>query len=662
MNALKRELPTTFRVTGSRAHANALNETIKTKYMPELEKVDVSKLPQLPGFDETATAAPPLQLPWYPGQLAWQIDAPKRLIRKSEEYRTFQRFLVGETEIGNISRQEAVSMIPPLLLDIEPHHYCLDMCAAPGSKTAQMMEALNPFDTESEGLLIANDSDAKRCHMLVHQTGRMPSVGLGVTNSDASLMTSIDTSKGQLLFDRILADVPCTGDGTMRKNFDIWKTWTAANGNMLHALQLRILLRAMNLLKPGGRMVYSTCSFNPVENEAVVAAALALNKGKFKIVPADATLPGLKRRPGWTSWKVAMQDNDKNLIWLDSHAFYEGYLAGAGDKHSQTSNASAEGGQSDEWRRGYEEGRSGSGNFRERILAPTLWAPEGTSEMGLEHCLRLVPHDQNTGGFFVCALERQGDGKVVAPDAADLRETAATEVPTESGVVEVGGKRARSASPAGESSKKPKREPLNEKQQRKFERQNGGFKEDPFFFLKPDDPEVQACIDYFKLNDTFPRDRLFVRNATGEANRIIYLGNPILKDVILSNDYTRIRLLSAGIRILVKQDTAGKNKDIACKWRIPSTGIDSLLPYMDKAQIIDATLADLKTFLIDQYPFSNKFTSEFGKVVQERPQGCHVVRFPAGESDGGSLALPLTMPIWKATNSISLMIDKKEKR
>jgi len=59
------------------------------------------------------------------------------------------------------------------------------MCAAPGSKTAQIMEALNPHTAPTTGLLIANDADAKRCHMLVHQTGRMPSIGLGVTCNDA---------------------------------------------------------------------------------------------------------------------------------------------------------------------------------------------------------------------------------------------------------------------------------------------------------------------------------------------------------------------------------------------------------------------------------------------------------------------------------------------
>lgn len=94
------------------------------------------------------TYGPPAQIPWYPNGLAWQIDAPKRVVRKSEPYKVFQRFLVGETDVvrcfrdtqagaevqGNLSRQEAVSMIPPLFLDVRPEHKCLDMCAAPGSK------------------------------------------------------------------------------------------------------------------------------------------------------------------------------------------------------------------------------------------------------------------------------------------------------------------------------------------------------------------------------------------------------------------------------------------------------------------------------------------------------------------------------------------------
>ena len=72
-------------------------------------------------------------------------------------------------------------------------------------------------------------------------------------------------------YDRVLCDVPCSGDGTLRKAPDIWRRWVAANGNGLHLLQLRIALHAAHQLRVGGRMVYSTCTFNPVEDEAVVA-------------------------------------------------------------------------------------------------------------------------------------------------------------------------------------------------------------------------------------------------------------------------------------------------------------------------------------------------------------------------------------------------------
>ena len=107
--------------------AETINDIIKSTYVPEMQDVEVDGL----------RIEPPMQLPWYPGGLAWQVDAPKRVVRKSLPFKTFQRFLVGETEVvcyypqcephmadqqGNLSRQEAVSMIPPLFLKVEPHH------------------------------------------------------------------------------------------------------------------------------------------------------------------------------------------------------------------------------------------------------------------------------------------------------------------------------------------------------------------------------------------------------------------------------------------------------------------------------------------------------------------------------------------------------------
>ena len=136
-------------------------------------------------------------------------------------------------------------MVPPLLLDVEPHHFILDCCAAPGSKTVQLLEALHSSqDDDATGLLLANDSDPKRTHMLVHQSlVRVGSPNMMVTNHDFTLFPNLrmkradldDTRPQIVLFDRILADVPCSGDGTMRKNVLIWRDWHLGNGFGLHA-------------------------------------------------------------------------------------------------------------------------------------------------------------------------------------------------------------------------------------------------------------------------------------------------------------------------------------------------------------------------------------------------------------------------------------------
>ena len=234
MECLKQDLPACFRISASRAESQALLKILETDYFAELTSH------QAAGEDVVI----PKLLPWYPDNLAYQLNLTRREIRRQEVYFKLHNFLVAETESGAISRQEAVSMLPPLVLGVKPHHNVLDMCAAPGSKTAQMIEDLHKGE-EGElptGLVVANDSDNARCYMLTHQAKRLQSPCVIITNHDATTMpdlmvpSPITSTLTPMLYDRILCDVPCSGDGTMRKNPDIWPKWNPVNSSNLHGI------------------------------------------------------------------------------------------------------------------------------------------------------------------------------------------------------------------------------------------------------------------------------------------------------------------------------------------------------------------------------------------------------------------------------------------
>lgn len=113
ISSLKDTLPTSFRITGSKMEACAMLDVIEGQFFQDLLNGGVE-----PGID----IKPPKQLQWYPDRLAWQLDISRKDIRRSEAFYRLHNFLIAETSTGNISRQEAVSMIPPLVLDVKPHH------------------------------------------------------------------------------------------------------------------------------------------------------------------------------------------------------------------------------------------------------------------------------------------------------------------------------------------------------------------------------------------------------------------------------------------------------------------------------------------------------------------------------------------------------------
>jgi len=186
---------------------------------------------------------------------------------------------LSEHYFGKIYVQEAASMIPPIILDAQPGERVLDMCAAPGSKTTQIAAMM-----ENTGVLVANDYRGMRAQSLGINLQRCCVSNTTVTIANGAAI------KGE--FDRVLCDVPCSGTGTIRKSVKTIRMWNPKTIPGIAREQLRLLSNGYNLIKRGGRVVYSTCSVEPEENEGVITKFLERFPDAI-LKPVE--LPGLKK-------------------------------------------------------------------------------------------------------------------------------------------------------------------------------------------------------------------------------------------------------------------------------------------------------------------------------------------------------------------------------
>ncbi len=164
-----------------------------------------------------------------------------------------------EHTLGYIYVQEAASMLPPVVLNPKKNETVLDMCAAPGSKASQIAQYM-----ENTGILIANDFKFDRLQSLGINMQRM-----GLTN------TIVTQMQGQWFkdfqFDKVLVDAPCSGIGTIRKSLKTIRIWNPNVARRMGGVQKRLIETGFNNLKSGGVLVYSTCTLEPDENEAVIS-------------------------------------------------------------------------------------------------------------------------------------------------------------------------------------------------------------------------------------------------------------------------------------------------------------------------------------------------------------------------------------------------------
>ncbi|OYR43297.1 MULTISPECIES: RsmB/NOP family class I SAM-dependent RNA methyltransferase [unclassified Halorubrum] len=187
--------------------------------------------------------------------------------------------------------QEEVSVLPGLALDPRPGERVWDACAAPGSKTTQIADAM-----DDEGTLVANDNNLGRLSALRHNAERLGITNAIVTNQDARNFSTKPLAFDE--FDRALVDAPCSCEGTCRKNPDVVDQWTLDHVHAVAGIQKGVLARAVQATRPGGTVVYSTCTFAPEENEAVLDHVIS--NEDCEVVEFDLPLDAV---PGVTEWE-----------------------------------------------------------------------------------------------------------------------------------------------------------------------------------------------------------------------------------------------------------------------------------------------------------------------------------------------------------------------
>lgn len=353
----------------------------------------------------------------------------------------------------------------------------------------------------------------------------------------------------------------------------------------MHGVQYRIVRRGAELLDIGGRLVYSTCSLNPLENEAVLHRIIRDSEGALELLDISDMLPGLKYAKGIASWKVT----DK-----ECQNFYRSF---------------------DEVP---EELRT--------VIRPQMFPPqnEDASKYFLDKCIRILPHFQNTGGFFVAALTKKSK---LPWERADGTSNENTNIVEEN----------------QQASREPQR-----KRRRFF-----GFKEDPFVFFGENEEiwrDIKSFYDISETNsDSFKSTQLLTRSLTGKKKNIYFCSDSV-KEFVQKNE-ENVKIINLGVKVFSRCD----HRNMSCEFRMANEGLDSVQRVIGDRRKIEVTREDLIRLLESTDPKSPpSFHSMSEKVksqMHEFESGSCMLLY---RDDSG---MEIFVVGWKGINSLRAYID-----
>jgi NOL1/NOP2/sun family putative RNA methylase len=234
--------------------------------------------------------------------------------KKEERVKRYDIGNVLEHMLGYIYVQDAASMIPPVVLLPEPGELVLDMCSSPGSKASQMAAMMN-----NTGVLIANDLQGSRLKALGINLQRT-----GVSNVLITQMPGHRFRQLTLKFDKVLVDAPCSGTGTIRRSLKTLNMWGPHMVKKMAGQQKQLLASGFEALKPGGTIVYSTCTMEPEEDEGVVSWLLS----SYPDAKLEEITLNIKRSPAILEFEGGKYNPEVNKclrIWPqdnDSEGFF----------------------------------------------------------------------------------------------------------------------------------------------------------------------------------------------------------------------------------------------------------------------------------------------------------------------------------------------------